>query len=129
MYEVIRVSSDYRVVVVATGGPDDPDTKCYVLDSYRGMTEFEEMSPVGVMTTYFAGIADGMGFGEIPKESFKTLDAIRAWSKRKSLEETRDALKRIADGDSYSADLRQQAKEELAELEQNLKDLDRHSPG
>lgn len=88
-FHVIRVSEDYRFVLVVysiTGKPpwdlkeSDPERRedlVYYRCDYRN-DAFQECSE-SVALQAFSGIADGMGRGTLPTESFTTLEDVVVW--------------------------------------------------
>jgi hypothetical protein len=88
-FHVIRVSEDYRFVLVVhsiTGkppwdlnesDPERPEDLTYYRCDYRN--EVFEPCSERVALQAFSGIADGMGYGELAKESFKNLEEVADW--------------------------------------------------
>ena len=76
MYKVIRVSGDYNLLIV-----ENSEKKFYLYSAYRGDKDnvFEEASK-NIVLQYFSGQADGMGFGEMPKKPFESLEAVWNWA-------------------------------------------------
>ncbi len=123
MFHVIRVSSSYKMVVVCCSErqeprPEDPSNTYFI---YNNLTDedFEESSYRGVLG-YFSGIADGMGFGELPKEPFSSLDDVRRWREERALKSDIDSLDSLIADESFSKNLRKKAAIELAELHRKL---------
>lgn len=99
-YCVIRVSEDYRVVVVVTpeNAKFEDDGAIYYLhkETVEGKSEefWGEISARGTLA-YFSGHADGMGWRERPEESFESLSDIEKWVTEQEHRYSRDAVRSL----------------------------------
>lgn len=77
MYKMVRCGSGFGLVIMVSppeAGLDTPNAKYYCWSWQIGAQQpgaFEEIS----RNTYFSGIADGLGFEELPADIFPTLEA------------------------------------------------------
>ena len=79
MLKIIRVSGDYGKIVVETiGEPKEyyHNTDSIKIDDFHKITE-------KVVVGYFSGMADGLGWGELPEQEFTTLEDIKKWARDK----------------------------------------------
>jgi len=86
-FEVIRVSSDYQVVILIDppgAKPEDADKTVYEHNGYISDNDegdyFTDISTHAALG-YFSGQADGMGWGEIPAKPFDTLAEAEEWAR------------------------------------------------
>lgn len=99
-YRVIRVSEDYRVVVVVTpeNAKFEDDGAIYYLhkETVEGNSEefWGEISARGTLA-YFSGHADGMGWREMPEGSFESLSDIEKWVTEQEHRYSRDAVRSL----------------------------------
>jgi hypothetical protein len=78
-YKVIRASSGYETIVVEL---EEKGVKRYfVKDNLKPTEDFEEVSEESILM-YFSGIADQMGFGELPEQTFDSLEEVDEWREK-----------------------------------------------
>lgn len=99
-YRVIRVSEDYRVVVVVTPENADPGNEnatYFVHNDYTAQENEEFWSEISADGTlaYFSGHADGMGWAEMPKKPFEALSDVEGWATEQELRYSRDAVRSL----------------------------------
>ncbi len=98
MYKVIRVSGDYEFVVLceeqngektycryAQWRGSERDIGTTPMDAGKTGAAFEPITERAA-GTYFSGQSDGMGFGELPENSFHTLQDVWTWLREKRFE-------------------------------------------
>jgi len=97
MFFPIRVSSDYRLIVIAEGpGPESPEPDDGV-SYYHYNDSIHRTSPAGIlsdtvdastvfheldydeMVFYFSDMADDMGWGGLPEKGFDALEDVWTW--------------------------------------------------
>ncbi len=86
MFEVIRVGTNYGVVIAITppgASPETPGVKCYIRRDWQvhdaPANVFHEITPRETQLG-FSGQADGWGFERLPVQTFDTLDDIVKWT-------------------------------------------------
>ncbi len=89
MFRIIRCGEAWSLVIVVTPKDAKPDTvgaRFYLWASWQMgdyMPEvFREIS-LDEVINYFGGMADGLGFGEIPRESFASLEEVAQFIEKK----------------------------------------------
>ena len=81
-FRVIRVSSSYDVVLVVSPEDADPKDENAQFFSRNLFVDCEDFKPISRVSAlcYFAGIADSMGYGEIPKNYFNSIEEVKEWA-------------------------------------------------
>lgn len=86
-FRVIRVSSDYRLVILVSPEDAGPEDKCenfiYNTVVYEKKEIIFEKCTKMTAACYLGGQADGLGFGEAPDVPFESLQEAVDWTKRK----------------------------------------------
>lgn len=96
-YRIVRCSGDFfSAVVIWSSDAElyDPEAKFYSYNWFwKGKGRLREIDRERIFS-YFSGISDGMGFGEIPQktETFSALDEVREWLEKKANEAGRKRL-------------------------------------
>lgn len=92
-YKVIRASEGYGMVIAVTPPDATPENyrkkeaKFFLHnDLLDGETDFFSEVSVTTVIGYFSGHADGMGFGQLPENSFTDLAEIQTWATEKAAE-------------------------------------------
>lgn len=104
-FQVIRASKDCEVIVVAeitiredeAGSVNKIDStgRYYVYNNNTGQ-EFACV-PEKEARSYFSGIANGLGFGEVPLKVFETLVDVGLWRRQSQEAWAREQLVKIAE--------------------------------
>lgn len=123
-YRVIRVSEDYRVIVVVTpenANPGDESATYYDHNenSESGSEEFWNSTTKRGAMIYFSGIADGIEWGERPDEPFKSLDDIEKWVKGQQDKCDQKVLQEICTAQNLTDS---EVNDELIELLEEIED-------
>lgn len=88
-FQVIRASKDYEVIVVdeiiiqkdeAGSVRIDTTGKYYVYN--RNIGQNFVCVPKKEALSYFSGIADGIGFSDVPLKAFETLAEVELWRRQ-----------------------------------------------
>ncbi len=89
MYRLIRIADNYAMVIAVTpedAKPEDQGSRFFLYNEYIAQQkkvdpDFVEVTK-SVAIQYFGGIADGLGWGNLPSKAFKTLDEIKVWRQK-----------------------------------------------
>ncbi len=128
MFHVLRVASDYSMVVVCETEkevPDPEDLECrfYLYDT-NGLKkqDFAETNYRSVLG-YFSGHADGLGFGEIPAKPFASMEDVRTWHRLGRATSVVTEYEKLLADETLSQDLRERCEAGVTAARAELADM------
>lgn len=111
MYKMIRCSSDFGLVILVTPANakiDNPEARYFRYATWQiGNHEpgvFNEIDK-HLAISYFSGIADGLGFGDLPTETFPDLGAAIRFVRQKRREHEKKIMLEIYNRDAGQSGL------------------------
>ena len=95
-FRVIRVSSNYRLVVLVSPEDAGPEDECEIFVHNNVACKQKKVvfkkSTRRIAICYFSGQADGLGFGEMPNAPFGSLREAADWTKERQEQCDKEAL-------------------------------------